>query len=415
MTTEPTEIIVIGAGIIGVTAALALRREGHVVRLLDRKGVAAETSRGNAGAFAFPEVEPISAPRIMRKAPKWLIDPLGPLAIRPGHALKIAPWMLQFWRNSRPDRFEATIAVQSGLMDHSRAALERLVPLVDGEALLRRDGQLQLYEGRASFEASLPSWDRRRRLGIDFSLFENRDAIAELQPGLNARFTHAGFTPDWLSTVDPALWTEHLAQAFVAAGGIIETADIRALRQDGNGVEVDTAEGPRRAAQVVLAAGAWSHKLARSLGDRIPLEAERGYNTSFASANVDVRMHLTFGDHGFVISRLGDGIRVGGAVELGGLTLPPNYRRAEILVEKAKAFLDGFDPQGGKQWMGYRPSLPDSLPVIARAPRADRVIYAFGHGHLGLTQSAGTAELVADLVARRDPRLALAPFDVTRF
>jgi D-amino-acid dehydrogenase len=166
---------------------------------------------------------------------------------------------------------------------------------------------------------------------------------------------------------------------------------------------------------VVVAAGAWSHHLARTLGHRIPLDTERGYNTTFPTASFDLRTHLTFSNHGFVVSRIGEGLRVGGAVELGGLNLPPNYRRAEILVRKTAEFLPGFDPNGGTQWMGFRPSLPDSLPVIARAPGADRVIYAFGHGHLGLTQSAGTAELVAALVAGRAPALSLVPFDPRRF
>ncbi|EAQ23026.1 NAD(P)/FAD-dependent oxidoreductase [Roseovarius sp. 217] len=410
-----SDIIVIGAGIIGVTSALALQRDGHTVRILDRKGVASETSRGNAGAFAYTDIEPLATPGILRKAPKWLLDPLGPLSIPPAYALPLLPWMLRFWRASWQDRYAAAVTAQASLMHHSRAALERLIADVSGEPLMRREGQLQVYEGEASYRASLPAWDLRRKHGVRFELVESPGAIAEIQPGLNPRFTHAGFTPDWMNTVDPARWTEHLAQQVIAAGGVIEIADIRALRQVGDGVEVETATGTTRADQVVLAAGAWSHHLARTLGDSIPLETERGYNTTFPTASFDLHTHLTFADHGFVISKIGEGLRVGGAVELGGLRLAPNYKRAEILVRKARDFLPGFDPQGGTQWMGFRPSLPDSLPIISRAPRADRVIYAFGHGHLGLTQSAGTAELVAALAARRDPAISLTPFDAGRF
>ncbi|MEH7827684.1 NAD(P)/FAD-dependent oxidoreductase [Gemmobacter denitrificans] len=410
-----TEIIVIGAGIIGVTTALALQAEGRKVRLLDRKGIAAETSRGNAGAFAFAEVEPLATPGIMRKAPKWLLDPLGPLSLRPEYALKILPWMLHFWRATAPSRHEAAVAAQVSLMNLSRNALERLITKVGGEPLMRREGQLQVYEGRAQFEATLPAWEMRRRHGIAFDLLESPEAIAEIQPGLHPRFTHAGFTPGWMNTVDPARWTEHLAKAFVAAGGEFALADIRAVAPRDGGVDVQTESGTLSAAQVVVAAGAWSHRIARSLGHRIPLETERGYNTTFPTASFDLRTHLTFANHGFVVSKIGEGLRVGGAVELGGLDLPPNYRRAEILVRKTTEFLPGFDPSGGVQWMGFRPSLPDSLPVIARAPGAERVIYAFGHGHLGLTQSAGTAELVAALVAGRPAEINLAPFDPRRF
>ncbi|WP_339672473.1 FAD-dependent oxidoreductase [uncultured Roseovarius sp.] len=410
-----SEILVIGAGIIGVTTALALQRDGHAVRILDRKGVAAETSRGNAGAFAYTDIEPLATPGILRKAPKWLLDPLGPLSIPPAYALPLLPWMLRFWRASWRDRYAAAVAAQASLMHQSRAALERLIADVSGEPLMRREGQLQVYEGEAAYRASLPAWDLRRQHGVRFDLLQSPGALAEIQPGLSPRFTHAGYTPDWMNTVDPARWTEHLAQQFVAAGGQIDIADVRALRQVGEGVEVETATGRIRADQVVLAAGAWSHHLARSLGDTIPLETERGYNTTFPTASFDLRTHVTFADHGFVVSKIGDGLRVGGAVELGGLRRAPNYKRAETLLRKACDFLPGFDPQGGTQWMGFRPSLPDSLPIISRAPRADRVIYAFGHGHLGLTQSAGTAELVAALAARRDPAIALTPFDARRF
>ncbi|MBW0157589.1 NAD(P)/FAD-dependent oxidoreductase [Sedimentimonas flavescens] len=412
---EQVEILVIGAGIIGVTSALALQAQGHRVRLLDRKGVAAETSRGNAGAFAFPEVEPLATPGIMRKAPKWLLDPLGPLSLRPAYAARIAPWMLRFWRASWKDRYEPAVAAQSSLMRVSQAALERLIPRVNGEAFMRREGQLQLYEGRAQFEASLPAWKLRGQHGIAFDLLETPAAIAEIQPGLNPRFTHAGFTPSWLNVTDPALWTEHLARQFVAAGGQIEIVEIQSITPTASGIEIATNAGPRRADQVVIAAGAWSHRIARTLGDKIPLETERGYNTTFPTASFDVRTHLSFSSHGFVVSRIGEGLRVGGAVELGGLELPANYKRAETLVRKTVEFLPGFDPNGGTQWMGFRPSLPDSLPIISRSPRSDRVIYAFGHGHLGLTQSAGTAELVASLVARREVEIPLGPFDMRRF
>lgn len=409
------DVIVIGGGIIGVATALALQSDGHSVRLLDRKGVAAETSAGNAGAFAYADVEPLATPGILRKAPKWLLDPLGPLALRPAYALQMTPWLLRFWRASRRDRYDAAVAAQVALMQVCSSAQEALVRQVDGEHLMRREGQLQLYEGRVAFEASLPGWHQRRAHGVRFDLLEHPEAIADIQPGIAPRFTHAGYTPDWTNTVDPARWTEHIAAGFTARGGRIETTEVNALRPRERGVTIDTGSGPLTADKVVLAAGAWSHHLARTLGDRLPLDTERGYNTTFPTASFDLRTHLTFNDHGFVVTRINDGLRVGGAVELGGLSLPPNFRRAEILVEKASRFLPGFDPIGGRQWMGFRPSMPDSLPVIGASPHCSDVIHAFGHGHLGLTQSAGTARLVAALLAGRTPEIDMRPFRPDRF
>ena len=409
------QVTVIGAGIIGVSTALAAQARGFSVKLLDREGVAAEASQGNAGAFAFSDVIPLATPGIMRKAPKWLLDPMGPLSIPPSYALKITPWMLRFWRASWRDLYQGAITAQSALMGLSRAALERQIVDVQGEPLMQRDGQLQLYEGEAEFRASLPQWDVRRDRGINFDLLDNAGAIAEVQPGLHSRFTHASFTPDWLNTCDPLAWTQHLAEQFVARGGVIEQDVVTGLEQQGERVSIITQTDRQEADYVVVAAGAWSHHLARTLGDKLPLETERGYNTTLPSGAFDLRTHVTFGGHGFVVSRIGDGVRVGGAVELGGLKLHPNYKRAQVLLDKAAAFLPGLTTDGGRQWMGFRPSMPDSLPVIGPAPSADRVIYAFGHGHLGLTQSAGTAELVADMLAGSTSGISMTPFAPTRF
>lgn len=410
------DVLVIGAGIIGISAALALQKQGRDVLVLDRVGVGAEASRANAGAFAFSDIVPLATPGILRSAPGWLLDPLGPLSIPPAYLPRIAPWLWRFWRASRPVRYRAALNAQAGLMQLSRAALERQTRDVAGAHLLRRDGQLQLFDSARSFRASLPLWDERARHGIRFDLLQGADAIAGVQPGLDPRFTHAGYTPDWINARDPAQWLAHLADCFGSRGGRISRAEVAALTPGEGAVQVVLKGGPpRQARQVVLAAGAWSHRLARSLGDSIPLETERGYNTTLPAGAFDLRTHLTFGDHGFVVSRVGDGVRVGGAVELGGLDRPPDHRRADVLLDKAARFLPGLRHEGGTRWMGFRPSLPDSLPVIGPAPQAPCVTYAFGHGHLGLTQAAGTAEMVAALVAGHAPPIDPAPYSPARF
>lgn len=409
------DVVIIGAGIIGINCALALQARGKRVLMLDRSGIAVETSSGNAGAFAFPEVEPLATPGIMLKAPKWLLDPLGPLSIPPAYAPKIAPWMLRFWRASWRDRYDASVTAQAALMTHSRKALDRVIADVGGEAFIRREGQLQLFQSSRAFAATERARTRRVELGIPFDVLGSPDAIAEIQPGLSPRFTHAIFTPTWMNVTDPALWARHLAAKVLERGGAFEKVTVTGLRRDGTGTTVLTERGAIRAPHVVVAAGAWSHKLAHDLGDRIPLETERGYNTTFSTASVDIKTHLTFSEHGFVVSRVGDGLRVGGAVELGGLDRPPNYARAQTLLNKAAEFLPGLEKTGGTQWMGYRPSLPDSLPVIGHASHAPDVIYAFGHGHLGLTQSSGTGDLVAALIDQSGPQFDLKPFRANRF
>ena len=409
------DVIVIGAGVIGLSAAIATQSRGLHVVVLDREGPAAGASAGNAGAFAFTDILPLASPGILKKAPKWLLDPLGPLSVPPAYALQIAPWMFRFWRACQPSRVAHAVAAQTSLMDLSKAELEPFLAATDTLSMLRKEGNLQVYESEAEFSASLPGWDARRDHGIEFQHLKAEE-MAAIQPGLASRFIRGTFTPGWYSIADPKLYTLALAEHFRGRGGVIETADISALRAIPAGVEVAAADGKlRQAGKVVLAAGAFSHRLAKTLGERIPLETERGYNTTLPADAYDLRTQITFGGHGFVVSKLSTGIRVGGAVELGGLELPANFRRSEAMLQKARTFLTGLKPEGGVQWMGFRPSLPDSLPAIGRARGTPDVIYAFGHGHLGLTQSAGTARLVADLLTGQRPTIDLAPFSPQRF
>jgi len=414
MTAEP-DVMVIGAGVIGLSAAIAAQARGLSVLVLDREGPAAGASAGNAGAFAFTDILPLASPGILRKAPRWLIDPLGPLTVPPAYALKIAPWLFRFWRACAPNRVAHSVAAQTALMDLSKAELEPFLEHTATKPMLRKDGNLQVYEGEAEFTASLDGWRAREEHGIEFRHLD-AGGMAEIQPGLASRFTHGTFTPGWYSIADPKLYTLALADHFRAKGGTIERAEVTALKPIEPGVAVYSADGRiERAGQVVLAAGAFSHRLARTIGECIPLETERGYNTTLPSSAFDLRTQITFGGHGFVVTRLMTGIRIGGAVELGGLDLPPNFRRSEAMLRKAQSFLPGLKPEGGVQWMGFRPSLPDSLPAIGRARATPRVICAFGHGHLGLTQSAGTARLVGDLLTGSAPAIDIACFSPQRF
>jgi len=408
-------VVVIGAGVVGLSAAIALQARGLAVTVLEREGPAAGASAGNAGAFAFTDILPLASPGILKKAPKWLLDPLGPLSVPPSYALQIAPWMFRFWRACSASRVAHSMTAQTALMDLSKAELEPFLAETGTLFMLRKEGNLQVYESQAELNASLPGWKVREQHGIEFRHMGAAE-MATIQPGLAPRFTHGTFTPGWYSIADPKLYTLALADHFRARGGRIERAEVSSLHPIEGGVEIRTTDGRTvRARKVVLAAGAFSHQVARSLGENIPLETERGYNTTLPADAFDLRTQVTFGGHGFVVTRLSTGIRVGGAVELGGLKLPPNFRRSEAMLERARAFLPGLKPEGGVQWMGFRPSLPDSLPAIGRARATPDVVYAFGHGHLGLTQSAGTARLVADLLTDGRTAIDIASFSPQRF
>jgi D-amino-acid dehydrogenase len=403
------DIIVVGAGVIGLSIALEAQAAGFHVIVLDRQGPAAGVSAGNAGAFAFSEILPLASPKMIRQAPKWLFDPLGPLSMPLSHAPKMVPWMLRFWKASWPAQMKASTLAQAALMRLAQSTVDPFLERAGLSHMLRREGQLQVYEGENQFRASLADWGKLASEGIGFQHLTG-SALADCQPGLAPRFTHGTYTPGYATIDDPKVYTLALAERFVANGGVLHIAEVTALIAGGVTSSVSDFTG-----RVVLAAGAFSHRLAQTAAVKIPLETERGYNTTLPGNSFDLRQHLTFGGHGFVVSKLSSGLRVGGAVELGGLDLPPNFARADAMLKKAKAFLPGLNVEGGKQWMGFRPSLPDSLPAIGALAGRDDVICAFGHGHLGLTQSTATASIVADILTGRTPRIDLAPFSPARF
>lgn len=415
-TQHSCDVLVIGAGIIGAAIALRLQHEGRSVLLIDRERVAAQASRANAGALAFSDILPLASPGIVRKAPRWLLDPLGPLAIRPRYLPHLVPWLFRFWQASRPRHVRVGAAAQAAMMALSAAETPLLLASADASGMLRADGVLHLYESEAELRASSPGWQARADHAIAFTHLHGTEAIAELQPGLSLSLVAATFVPGWMTVSDPLQVVEALARRFELRGGNIRRAEALALAPGTDGVAVPMRGGHLLVARfVVVAAGAWSHQLARTLSDRIPLETERGYNTTLPVNAFDLKRQLTFDGHGFVVTPLACGVRVGGAVEFAGLDAPPNFARAATMLAKAKRFMPGLRTEGGTEWMGFRPSLPDSLPAIGTATADGRVVYAFGHGHLGLTQAAATARLVADLVAGRKPPLDLAPFSPQRF
>ncbi|MDN5843167.1 MAG: FAD-dependent oxidoreductase [Alcaligenaceae bacterium] len=413
--TAQYDLAVIGAGIIGAATALYLVEAGKRVALIDAKGLAMEASFGNAGALAFAEILPMAAPGLTRRALKWFIDPLGPLSIPPAYAPRIAPWLLRLLRAGRADRYQAGIEAQSRMMTLAGSEMDALLARTGLADMVHHDGALELYETRQAFEASMAGARQREAHGIALRHVQGEE-LAALQPGLAKRFAYGTFLPGWRTVSDPHVLARSIGEAALAHGAVFLKDRVTHIATRDGGVAVTLRDGQSvQAAQIVVAAGAWSHQLARQMGDRIPLETERGYNTTLPSGAFDVRRQLTFGEHGFVVTPLDCGLRIGGAVELGGLQRPPDFRRAQAMLQKAQAFLPGLNAAGGTQWMGFRPSLPDTLPVIGHSTRHPAVIYAFGHGHLGLTQSAATARIVRDLVLGRPPAIPIEAYRPDRF
>ncbi|TSE07634.1 FAD-binding oxidoreductase [Mesorhizobium intechi] len=406
---------IVGGGIIGICAAALLAEAGCSVTIFDRTGICEETSSGNAAAFAFSDVLPLAHKGMIKHLPKWLADPLGPLSIPPAYLPRLLPWLIRFWRAGAPAKYEASLAAQAGMMKLAEAEWMGLLDRSGTRPMLREDGSLELYESEAEFQASLSGWAARERFSIDFRHVEGED-LAGLQPGLSPRFIKGTFVPGWKTVADPKLLGKAVWAYAEARGARFKRARIDRVAADQDGATLMLADGTaRQTRHLVVAAGAWSHLLARQLSDRIPLETERGYNTTLPRSAFDVKRQLIFSGHGFVITPLETGLRVGGAVELGGIERPPNFNRSKALLQKAQQFLPGLNPSGGREWMGFRPSLPDSVPVIGKASGSRPVVYAFGHGHLGLTQAAATGRLIREIILGQVASVDLAPFSPQRF
>lgn len=412
------KVVVIGGGAVGVASASFALRDGHEVTLIEPGGIAEGASFGNAGCLNASSVVPMSMPGNLSKIPGWLLDPLGPLSIRWAYAPKVAPWIYRFLKAGSPDRVAAQAAALAGLLRDSYGSYRPLVTNAGAEALLRRQGHLVVYRSQEDFDGDALGWRLRRDNGIAFEVL-TRDALWQQEPSLSRDYRIGVFVPDNGHTVDPNRLISLLAEAFVRDGGTIERTRAVGFDLRGDRLQaVRTAGGRLEADRAVVAAGAWSKPLAKQLGDDVPLDTERGYHIVIKDPEIAPRSSILDATGKFVATSMETGLRLAGTVEFAGLAAKPDWRRARILLNLGQRLFPGlrrdYPEERLTQWMGFRPSMPDSLPVIGRASGSRDVVYAFGHGHIGLASGARTGEVVADLLADRTPSIPIEAFSPTR-
>ncbi len=408
--------VVVGAGIVGVCSAFTLQREGWAVTLVDADEPGQGCSFGNAGVFANTNVAPVAMPGVLAQVPGMLMDPMSPLTIRWSYLPRLMPWLIGFLRASTPSRVEA---ISHALANLSRRVFEDLVPLVEeagaGDLVVRR-GYIGVYRNPAKLAGMRTELALKRQRGMRVEEL-GPDELRQLEPALARDIVGGYHIPDAGHTVNPLALTQRLVAAFQQRGGIVRRARVLDFAEFGDAGprSVVTDSGPIPCDLVVVAAGSYSRALAARLGADVPLDTERGYHTVLPRPGIELRMAMMCGDGGFAITPMATGVRLAGTVEFGGVDAAPNYQRLDPLRKHAKALLPGLDMRDGSQWMGRRPSMPDSVPVIGRCPRHRNALLAFGHGHLGLTYAAVTGRLIADLAADRAPVLDVAPYDPARF
>jgi D-amino-acid dehydrogenase len=409
------DTVVVGGGVVGLCVALYLQRTGRRVTVLERTVPGGGASGHNAGSFSVGDCAPIAMPGIVRTVPRMLRDPLSPFAINWPYLPRISPWLLRFLLTSRPSEVDR---IAGGIAVLMQAALPAYRPLVDGSEAgqwLRPGGLLYGFATEEAFAAAQYGVLLRRRQGLAFEILD-KAGIADLDPLLDGRFRHGIYLPEAHYTPDSGAFTVALAKTLVDAGGRIETTAATGFDCAGSAVHaVRTAAGRRPAGEVVLAAGAWSRRLARQLGARVPLDTERGYGVQLPAAGFDLRVPLICGDYHIAVTPERVGVRVVGTVEFAGLHAPAKQERARRLSLAAERVFPELRTEGARWWMSYRPSMPDSLPVIGRSPRYRNAYLAFGHGHKGLAQAAITGRLIQQLADGEATSIDVEPYRPDRF
>ena len=409
------KITLIGAGIVGVATASYLRRDGHEVTIVDMRPPGEYCSFGNAGILSPGSCVPLATPGIHWKVPGYLADPMGPLMIRWGYLPKAAPWLLRFLAAANPKRVERIADALRPLLRQTFDAYEPLVQHAGVSDLIRRTGYVVAYEKRTSYVGDTISWKLRRDRGVAVEEIDEA-GIKSLVPQLGGRYEVGLYLPEQGFVANPERLTKALAAQFVRDGGTLLQREVRDIDVGPDGPRgLITDDGRIEVETLVICAGSHSNEFTSKLGDRVPLEAERGYHVTYSDPRYTLPMPVMMPEHKFFITPMEMGLRIAGQTEFAGIHAEPDYSRADILDRHMRRVFPDISPADATKWMGRRPSMPDSLPVIGRATKFANVYYAFGHGHVGLCSGAPTGRLVAELIAGRPPNIDPTPYRPDRF
>jgi D-amino-acid dehydrogenase len=407
--------VIVGGGIIGTAIAFALQRDGHNVTIVEPDDLGTGAAAGSAGYISVGEIFPLASPDVVWNTPRMLFDPLGPLAIDPRYLFKLVPWGLRFLAAARPSRRERGIDALASLNRDATTYLERLARDAGIDDLLSLDGGLLVCRDVSSLRRLQSHVPVLESHGIRVEVLDAAQ-LRKLEPALKPQLAGALLFPDSARCADPRAFGVRLGERIVRDGAAVARAKATALRPLASGAwEVITANDTLKAERVIVATGVWSGQLLDSLGYRVPIETERGYHLMLPEPRVELYRPMVFEEAHFCATPMNGGLRLAGTVEFAGTHAPMNPRRSDILFDLASQYIEGLHLGMPSRWMGFRPSLPDSLPAIGASARHANLFYCFGHQHLGLTQAAISARCIADLVARRRPPIDLAPFDLRRF
>lgn len=415
MTLSQHGAIVIGAGIAGLSTALYLQRAGVAVTVIDPLPPAGGASFGNAGLLSPDTAVPIALPGMLRKVPGWLLNPLGPLSVSPGYFPRALPWLLRWIESGRLQRVMAISDAMRALHRESLTCWQELLGPTLYRDLIRPMGQVQVWEGDG--ETANAGVERQVRERHDIrSETLTADDLRQMFPGISRAVTRGLLVPGNGHTVSPQRSVCALGELFRQDGGtVINERAMKLIPREGGGWMIMTNLANRSTDHVAVAMGAWSRQLLDPLGIKVALETERGYHAMLFDPEVMPALPISNKTRAFGVTPMEDGLRVAGTVEISGLEAPPNEERAKVLVQHAKRMFPALSGAKVRYWMGFRPSTPDSLPILGPAAGRPGLHFVFGHGHFGMTGGPPSGRLVARLIAGQAPGLDPAPYAAQRF
>ncbi|MDJ0824208.1 MAG: FAD-dependent oxidoreductase [Rhodobacter sp.] len=408
-------VVIVGAGIVGVSTALWLQRDGHDVTLIDRLEPGEGTSHGNGGVLASCSIVPVTVPGLMRKAPKMLFSPDQPLFLKWGYLPKLAPWLIRYLRHANADSVRHRAAALMPIIGDSLADHQALAAGTRAEKWVVPSDYLFVYNDRAHFENDAFGWSVRKENGFDWDVLEG-DNFKTYDPAFGPALKCAARLKNHGRISDPGLYVKDLAAEAEANGARVLKADVTdVMRVDGRVTGVRAGGETIACDAVVLATGVWSGPLAKTLGIDVPLESERGYHLELWEPSVMPRSPVMVASGKFVATPMEGRLRLAGIVEFGGLDAPPSRAPFRLLEKNIRAAIPGISWKKTVEWMGHRPSVADSIPLIGAAPGIEGAYLGFGHDHVGLTGGPKTGRLLAQLIAGRQPNVDLSAHSPARF
>ena len=408
------DVTIVGAGIVGICCALSLQEKGKRVRLIDKDAPGQGASHGNAGVISPWSCVPQSMPGLWKKIPGMLLDPEGPVAVRPAYLPKFLPWAVRFLRAGSADRVAEISAAMAALVRPNVDIYRRHLAGTGHEHLVQDSWYVHLYRNAAAADLNGLGWRLRAAEGAPIEVVSG-DELHEIEPCVSPDYKAAILVKDQARALSPGRIGAVLADKVRALGGEVLRTRVHRLERDGDGWSLATDEGELRSAQVVTAAGAWSLGLLEPFGVRLPLVSERGYHLLFRNPGVTLANSVVDVEAKFVTSSMEMGLRSAGTAEFAAADAKPNDARARMLAKQTKRILPDLDTADTEAWMGVRPSLPDSLPCIGEVPGQPGLFAAFGHSHYGLGMAPMTGRIVADLATGTRPNLDLSPYSLKRF